>query len=286
MEAPSRLLWSEAFSADPGADRAMVLPAGTTMPPLPYVALLLIAVGGAGGLLYRTDPPVTEEIVVASSTWMVAGAALYVVYELGLAPAVIAPVLSSPAVYLVAFVGGSVVWMTALSTGRDPVAPLAMSGLLAAVPPTLASLLAASTLAPVLPVLAMAVAAGMSGILWWLLRAWEPRVEVLGWAGVLTVFAHALDAFTTVVGVVHLDFIERTPLSRILIEYAAGFPVPLLGAGWLFVLVKLVLGTGVAWLLVPTVRDQPRQGFLILIVLIAVGLGPGVHNVLLFTILG
>jgi uncharacterized membrane protein len=264
----------------------MVLPAGTTLPPLPYIGLLVVSVGGAGILLHRTNPRVTEEIVLGTSPWMLAGAALYVVYELGLAPPGIEPLFSSPAVYLVAFVGASLVWVAALDVGADPVGWLALSGLLVAMPAIVAVILSARSLAPVLPAIAAVAAAVLSGAIWWLLRAWEPQVEVLGWAGVLTVFAHALDGLTTVVGVVHLDFIERTPLSRFLLEFAAGAPVPLLGAGWLFVVVKLLLGTGVAWLLAPTVRDHPRQGFLLLIVVIAVGFGPGVHNVLLFTALG
>lgn len=264
----------------------MVLPAGTTLPPLPYLGLVAVAVAGTSVLLVRANPQVTEEIVLAASTWMGAGAALYVVYELGLVPPVVEPLLSSPSVYLVAFVGASLVWVTALRVGTDPVGPLAISGLIVAIPPLLGILYTAATLAPVLPLVATFVAAVVSGALWWLLRAWEPQVEVLGWAGTLTIFAHALDALTTVVGVVHLDFVERTPLSRFLLEFAAGAPLPLLGAGWLFVLIKLLLGTGVAWLLAPTVRDNPRQGFLLLIVVIAVGLGPGVHNVLLFTVLG
>lgn len=264
----------------------MVLPAGTTLPALPYLGLLAVAVGGASVLLARANPRVTEELVLAASTWMVAGATFYVVYEFGLAPPVVEPLLSSPAVYLVAYVGASLVWVTTLHVGTDPVGPLAISGLVVAIPPLFGTLLTAATLAPVLPLVATVGAAVVSGAVWWLLRAWEPQVEVLGWAGTLTIFAHALDALTTVVGVVHLDFIERTPLSRFLLEFAAGAPVPLLGAGWLFVLIKVLLGTGVAWLLAPTVRDHPRQGFLLLIVVIAVGLGPGVHNVLLFTVLG
>lgn len=264
----------------------MVLPTGTTLPPLPYVALLLVSGGGAAALLYRAKPRVTEEIVLAASTWMIAGAAFYVVYELELAPPVIEPLFSSPAVYLVAFVGASFVWVTALQLGADPVEPLALSGLLIGLPAILGVLLTAASLAPILPAVAAVGASVLSGAIWWLLRAWEPQVEVLGWAGTLTIFAHALDALTTVVGVVHLDFVERTPLSRFLLEFAAGTPAPLLGAGWLFVLVKVLLGAGVAWLLAPTVRDHPRQGFLLLLVVIAVGLGPGVHNVLLFTALG
>lgn len=264
----------------------MVLPAGTTLPPVPYLVVLLGAVLGTAAVLLRAEPPIRERTVLALSVWMVAGATWYVVHERSLAPGWIDPLLSSPSVYGLAFVGAGVTWYLALRADVDPVAPLTMTGLLGAILPTAATVIAAESLAPVYPLGATVGAVVVAAVLWWLLRAWEPRVEVLGWTGLLTVFAHALDAFTTVLGVVHLGFVERTPLSRLLLELGAGMSVPVLGAGWLFVVVKLVLGVGVAWLLAPMVREDPTQGFLLLIVVIAVGLGPGVHNVLLFTVAG
>lgn len=264
----------------------MVLPAGTTLPPAIYLVGLLAAILGTAALLIRAKPSIQEETVLASSTWMVAGGTWYVVYERGLAPPSIEPLLSSPSVYGVAFVGAGVTWYLSLRAEVDPVGPLAITGLVGAALAAAGTLIAATSLTPVLPFAATVGAVVLAAILWWLLRAWEPRVEVLGWAGVLTVFGHALDALTTVLGVIHLDFVERTPLSRLLLEFGGVISLPVLGAGWLFVLVKLVLGVGIAWLLAPMVRDEPTQGFLLLILVIAVGLGPGVHNVLLFTVAG
>lgn len=262
----------------------MVLPAGTEVPPVPHLVVLLLATVGAVVALVRVDPEVREETVLGLAPWMVAGAAIYVTYELDLVPDPLAPFAASPAVYVSMFVAAAIVWAAAAVTDHDPPAWLAASGAVAALPPIAVTGLEATTLDPVGPLLATLVAGVVAGLLWWVLRAWEPRVEVLGWAGVLTIFAHALDALSTVVGIEHLGFAERTPLSRLLLEAAAGMPVPLLGAGWVFVLVKLVLGVGVAWLLAPSVRDRPREGFLLLTLVIAVGLGPGVHNVLLFTV--
>lgn len=264
----------------------MALPAGTTLPPFPYLVALLAAVIGTAAVLIRADPQIRERTVLGLSTWMVAGGTWYVVYERGLAPPSIDPLLSSPSVYGVAFVAAGVTWYLALRGDVDPPGLLAVTGLLATLIPTGATVITAESLAPAMPLAAAVGAAVVAAVLWWLLRAWEPRVEGLGWAGVLTVFAHALDALTTVLGVVHLGFVERTPLSRLLLELGGGIPLPVLGAGWLFVVVKLALGVAVAWLLAPMVREEPTQAFLLLIVVIAVGLGPGVHNVLLFTVAG
>lgn len=262
----------------------MVLPAGTTLPPVPHLIALLVAVIGTAAMLLRSKPPIRERTVLALSTWMVAGGTWYVVYERDLAPHAIEPLVSSPAVYGVAFVGAGLTWSLALFADVDPVWPLAITGLVGSLLGTATTILAARSLAPVKPLITAFAAVVVAATLWWLLRAWEPRVEVLGWAGVLTVFAHGLDAFTTVLGVVHLGFLERTPLSRLLLEFGGQIALPILGAGWLFVVVKLLLGVGVAWLLAPMVREEPTRGYILLILVIAVGLGPGVHNLLLFTV--
>ncbi|MFB6111077.1 MAG: DUF63 family protein [Halobacteriaceae archaeon] len=261
----------------------MVLPAGTSVPPLPYLAALLIGTLAVGVALVRARPPVTEMTILGVAPWMVAGGTLYVAYQLSLLPSVVAPFFGSPAVYVTSFLGAGLVWLGALLVGRSPPPVLAISGTAAAVPPTIVAVRHAESLQPTLPLVGTVAAGVVAGLLWWLLRAWEPQVEVLGWAGTLTVFAHALDAFTTAVGVVHLGFGERTPLSRFLLEAVSSAPIPLLGSAWLFVAVKLLLGLAVAWLLAPTVRTRPREGYLILAVVIAVGLGPGAHNALLFT---
>lgn len=262
----------------------MVLPAGTTLPPLAHLLVLAVAAGAVGWGLRRAGPAVGERTVLALAPWMVAGGAGYVVYQRALAPAVLAPLLSSPAVYVTSGVLAGGVWLLTLAAGRDPAVPLAVTGGLVAVPPVALAVAAAPTLAPALPGLATGAAAGVAGLAWWLLRVWEPEVEVLGWAGVLTVFGHALDALTTTVGVVHLGFGEQTPLSRLLIEAGAGLPVPLLGAAWPFVVAKLLLAAAVTVLLAPSARRRPRQGFLLLALVAAVGLGPGAHNALLFSV--
>jgi uncharacterized membrane protein len=105
--------------------------------------------------------------------------------------------------------------------------------------------------------------------------------------GFLAVFGHALDGVSTAVGVDLLGFGERTPLSRAIIEFAATLPTePYLGTVWLFVLVKLAVASGVVTLFADYVREDPSEGYALLGFVAAVGLGPGVHNLLLFTVLG
>jgi uncharacterized membrane protein len=120
---------------------------------------------------------------------------------------------------------------------------------------------------------------------WWLLRRVAPGVEVAGAVGALAVVGHALDGVSTAVGIDVLGFGERTPLSRVIIEAAAALPTAdAIGAGWLFVVVKLVVASVVVVLLADLMREDPREGSLLLGFVAAVGLGPGAHNLLLFAI--
>ena len=60
----------------------------------------------------------------------------------------------------------------------------------------------------------------------------------------------------------------------------------LLGVGWLFVVVKIVVASIVVVLFREYVADEPAEGYTLLGFIAAVGLGPGVHNLLLFAITG
>ena len=60
--------------------------------------------------------------------------------------------------------------------------------------------------------------------------------------------------------------------------------MPVLGDGWLFLLVKLVVATAVVWLFAAYVRETPAEGFLLLGFVAAMGLGPAAHNLLLFSV--
>jgi uncharacterized membrane protein len=99
--------------------------------------------------------------------------------------------------------------------------------------------------------------------------------------------AHGVDGVTTAVGVDLLGFGERTPLSALILEAAAALPTAAtLGTGWLFVLVKLTVAAVAVAAVAPTVAETDREGYALLAVVVAVGLGPGVHNALLFAVAG
>lgn len=270
----------------------MVLPTGFEVPPLPVLAVVLVAAVGVGYWLYRTGVPVTNRTILAFAPWMAVGSASYVSYQIGVWPRVVAAFFSSPLVYLTTFALAGGVWLVARRTD-DLYRVLAGGGFVALSIPVGLALGYGTTqggLTLFWPLVGLIAGAILAVVTWWSLGRVRPAaVQTTGSVGFLAVFGHALDATSTMVGVDVLGFGEQTPLSAAVLHAAAfvqqqlvgGVP---LGVGWLFVLVKLLLVAAIVTLLADLVRDDPVEGRLLLGLVAAVGLGPGVHNVLLFIV--
>ena len=128
----------------------------------------------------------------------------------------------------------------------------------------------------------------LTAIGWLVLRRLRPAATATtGAVGLLALFGHTLDGVSTAIGVDVLGFGERTPLSRLILDTADALPTAeLLGVGWLFVAVKIVVAGVVVVLFREYVADEPTEGYALLGFVAAVGFGPGVHNLLLFTVVG
>lgn len=260
-----------------------VLPEGFALPPLPYLFVLAVGLAAVGGLLRRRRPPVTDATIRAFVPWMILGSALHVLYVRGDLPAAVRPLAGTPAVYLTVAVVAGATWLGTAATDAETPTRLRRVGILVALVVVLAVVANADTLR-LGTAFGILVGAGVAAAgTWFCLRRLYPGVSATGRLGVLAVGAHALDGVSTAVGIGFLGFSERTPLPRLVIEFGASLPTPI-GGGWLFVLVKLAVVAAVVAALTETVREAPTQGRLLLGFVAAVGLGPGVHNVLLFTV--
>jgi uncharacterized membrane protein len=263
----------------------MVLPAGFALPPLPYLIGLTLGLAAVGAALVARRPAVAERHVLALVPWVLAGATAHVLFVVGALPDAIRPLAGTPAVYATAAVVAGATWVVLDVSGRETARPLAVVGVLLLVPLFVAALVSASGLAPLWPGISVVVATLLAAGAWRALLALRPGVAVTGRVGPLVVFAHALDGVSTAVGVDVLGFGERTPLSQAIIEFGAALPTAdLLGAGWPFVAVKIALAAVVAVALSDLVRDEPTEGYALLTLIAAVGLGPAVHNLVLFTV--
>ncbi|OYR58184.1 DUF63 family protein [Halorubrum halodurans] len=264
------------------------LPAGTTLPPLPYLLVVLLSAGTVAVALRRRPPAVASAHVLALVPWIALGSVLHVLYVVGGLPDVLAPFGGSPTVYLTVATLAGATWIVveAVSAAAERVPPLlAATGTLLAVPAVTVAV-AGGVSGPggywsaVAVVGAVPIAALVRGALGRI----EPGVAVTGGVGALAVYGHALDGLSTALGVTQLGFGERSPLSRIILELDGIPAAPVVGEGWLFLLVKLAVASAVVYLFVPYVREEPSEGLLLLGFVAAVGLGPAVHNLLLFTL--
>jgi uncharacterized membrane protein len=265
-----------------------LLPAGFALPPLPYLLAIVLAGGAVAVALRRRDPAVSDRLVLALVPWMLAGAWLHVLQVVGAAPDLVDPLLGTPAAYLTTAILAGAVWLAVDSLGIDTEGGFAAGGTVLALVALTVGLrwgFSEGVFAPVWPAVAAVLGVVLGLGVWVGSRRLYPGIADAGAAGALAVTAHSLDGISTAIGIDVLGATERTPLSRAIIEFGATLPTAdLLGSAWLFVLVKLALGAGVTALLAESVREAPRQGRLLLAFVAAVGLGPGAHNLLLFTI--
>lgn len=267
--------------------QGLLLPEGFVLPPLPYLVGVLVVTLVIVGVLYRQAPRITEQIVVALAPWMAVGAGLYALEQARAIPEVVAPFASSPTVYLTTFVVVGTIVAVLGDRQSDRFTPqstpgvVLATGMVAFVFVFATAAIAALRSPPVRvfwPGAAVVGATAVTGGVGLLLRRSVPSVaEETGSAGLLVVFGHALDGLSTAVGLAFLGFGEQTPLSRLVID---------VGGVWLFVVVKVVLAVLVVGLLADYVREEPSEGNLLLAAVAAVGLGPGVHNAILFSIVG
>jgi uncharacterized membrane protein len=267
----------------------MILPAGFEAPPLAYVVFLVVALASVLARLVVESPRVTERTALALAPWMAAGAGGYVCYQIDAVPPVLAPLASSPVVYLTTFVVAGTVWLLAARVRADPAPHLAAAGVLAWLLPTGVAVWVGAhrgTLQVVWPLAAVTVTTALTALVWAGLRRLRPEpTDLTRGAGAFVVFGHALDGVSTAVGVDVLGFGEQTPLSRLILELGNALPTaPYVGGAWLFVAVKLALACAVVLLLADQVREAPASGYLLLAAVAAVGFGPGVHNLLLFVV--
>lgn len=269
----------------------MALPEGFGLPPLAHLVVLAVGVAAVAWGLWRERPAVTEDVVVAFAPWMIAGAAMHVLFTLRALPEVIAPLFGTPASYLTTFVVVGATWLAFTHRNGEVSGPLAAVGSLVAlgvIGAVLAWGFARGTLQLLWPVIGLVVAIAIATVTWVALSRTLPAVvSTTGGVGALAVFGHVLDGVSTAVGIDVLGFAERTPLSRIVLDAGAALPsADAIGSGWLFVSVKLALAVLVVWLFADYVREEPTEGYLLLAVVAAVGLGPGAHNLLLFAVAG
>ncbi|MFP9191878.1 DUF63 family protein [Natrialbaceae archaeon A-CW1-1] len=272
----------------------MVFPEGFVIPPWYMVVPLVVVLSGIVALLWVLEPPVTDETVIAFAPWMMLGSTFHVLYKLEEFPPSIELLFSAPTVYATtaaiggfAWIAGSFLYAAGLQrsierfvgiTGTGFVVVFAMFTIIAG--------WQVGNFAPLWPVITIVVTGIVAAIAWLAISLWQTEVAAItSLTGALVVFGHALDGVSTAIGYDILGATEEVPASQLILEVGGMLPTAeYIGAGWLFILVKVALALLIVTLFKEYVREEPRQARLILALIASVGLGPGVHNLLLFTV--
>lgn len=266
----------------------MVLPSGFAFPPLLYTIGLLAGTVIVGAVLWRLQPRVTDHVIASFIPWIAFGAVLHVIYQLDAAPDWIRPLLGTPAAYVTTFVIAGSVWALSVHRGPNGHTPqsIAIAGIVVLCGSLVVVFTGSGRFRYFWPFVGTVLASGLTVVSWWAIgEVFPDTARTTGWAGVLAVFGQCIDGVSTAIGIDFLGYGERTPLARSIMAIAELLPTAdVLGVGWLFVLVKLGLALVLVRFLTGLVREEPAQGYLFLLVVAAVGLGPGIHNLLLYLV--
>ncbi len=122
-------------------------------------------------------------------------------------------------------------------------------------------------------------------VTWYATREWLPSIHAgTGQAGIVVLFAHALDGAANVVGLDYMtalgagpNLVPKHPVNQFVVDTA--------GAAWPFLLVKIAAALFVIAVLDEKLfEESPRYAVLLLIAVTAVGMGPGTRDMLRATI--
>ncbi|WP_338738901.1 DUF63 family protein [Haloplanus salilacus] len=293
------------------AAEPVAYPGYTLVSEVGYVVVLLIALVGLVFLLKRLDVGTDPGLFYALIPFVFFGGALRVVEDAtdtGGADALLTYPLNtliiSPVIYFTVFAVTLVALLASVALDRQGVVdrytrPLVGSGI-AVLAATLA-VLVWTALAPERPgtfhpqVLAVILvgATASTAVTWWLIERFAPEVNAgTGTLGAVVIWGHSIDGVANVVGLDWMvalgagpNLVPKHPVNRAIVEItAASLPASALavvGDTWPFLLVKLVAATGVVWLFDDRIfEESPQYTVLLLVAILAVGLGPGTRDML------
>ncbi|MEF8842854.1 MAG: DUF63 family protein [Haloarculaceae archaeon] len=161
------------------------------------------------------------------------------------------------------------------------------------VPTRLAGELPGAGFYPQMSLLVLVLSAVLAYGLYGLLDEYAPAVnEGTGRTGLVVLFAHAVDGVANVVASDWLDplgipveYGAKHPANRFIIDVTEAIqPAGLsavVGTSWPFLAVKLVAATAVVYVFDRTIfEENPRYAIVLLVAIVAVGLGPGTRDML------
>ncbi|MBZ6493511.1 DUF63 family protein [Natrinema longum] len=146
---------------------------------------------------------------------------------------------------------------------------------------------------PLIPLVILVGATLTTAITWVALERFAPELNRgTESMGLVVIWAHAVDGVANVVGLdwatslgLPANLVPKHPINRAIANTTANVlpadVVAVTGSAWPFLLVKIAAAVFVIWIFDETVfEDSPRYAILLMITVVAVGLGPGTRDML------
>jgi len=315
--AGSELLFSQSACAAAEANAVVAEPGYTVVSEVGYAVTLVFFLVGLLELLNRLEVGETKELFFALVPFMFFGGALRVVEDAndavpqGAEPLISYPLNSliiSPVIYFTVFFVPLAVLVTAVvaerrglvdSYGR-PVFAFGWLALFATVAfiyyyvdAALADAFAGAGFYPQMTGLTIGLAAILAVGVYGLVDRVKPEINAgTRLVGLVVLFGHAVDGVANVIAAdwigaigVPVEYGAKHPVNRFIIEFTESVqPASLsavIGTSWAFLVVKLVAATLVVWVFDERIfEEEPRYAVLLLVAILAVGLGPGTRDML------
>jgi uncharacterized membrane protein len=294
------------------AQEPVAVPGYTLVSEVGYAVTLIVALVGLVFLLRRLNVGRERSLFFALFPFMLFGGALRVVEDAldegltGVDIAISYPwntLIISPIIYFTVFfvtlaaLVGSVALARRGAVGRyesplfgvGTVALVATLGYLAA----LAVGTEAVTFHPLVLFVVLVGATLVTAATWWAIDEFAPEINRgTGAIGAVVIWGHAVDGVANVAvldwaGALGLagQYGAKHPVNRAIVS-ATSTVLPesvtaVVGTAWPFLLVKIIAAVAVVWVFDEQIFDEsPRYAILLLIAILAVGLGPGSRDML------
>jgi len=295
------------------AGEIVAYPGYTLVSEVGYVLVLLLALVGVYLLLRRLSIGDSRSLFYALFPFMLFGGALRTIEDAGIAalaagsdPLIAFPasaLIISPFIYVTVFamtlgavgVGVALENRGVVEAYEYPVAAIGMLLVTSSVG-YLSYLSVTTTYVSLRPQVVAVVAIGATisaAATWLLIERVAPAINAgTGLIGVVLLWGHSVDGVANVVGLDWMpalgagpNLVPKHPVNAAVVDITgAVLPSSVLavtGDTWPFLLLKLAAATFVIWVFEPDLLEEsPRYSILLLIAVLAVGLGPGTRDVL------
>jgi uncharacterized membrane protein len=298
-------------SACAAAAGPVAYPGYTLVSEVGYMITLLVMLSGVVFLLRRLDIGTGRRFFYALFPFMLFGGALRVVEDANDTPGAAETLISypwntlviSPIIYFTVFAVTLVAVVGCVALQRRGVTetyelPLFVAGT-AILAVTLGYLVAMAVgtedvvFYPQVLVVILLGATLAAGATWALIERFAPGINAgTERIGFVIIWGHAVDGVANVVGLDWMtalgagrNLVPKHPVNQAVVDIAAATLPPsvlaVTGDAWPFLLVKLAAATFVVWVFEESVfEESPRFTMLLLVAVLAVGLGPGTRDML------